>query len=211
MQEQITKAVKDAIENSKTRNFKESVELAFNLKDVDLSIAKNRVDEEIPLPKGRGKAVKIAIFASGELALKSKNSADKVISPEEIEELAGEKKKARKLANSYDYFLAETGLMTTIGKRLGAIFAPRGKMPKPIPATIDPSAIISAMRNTVRVRSKERRTFHVLVGVKDMSIEDLSTNIEAVLKRVEAKLERGRDNIESVYVKTTMGKAVRVI
>ncbi|HDN95712.1 MAG TPA: 50S ribosomal protein L1, partial [Thermoplasmatales archaeon] len=39
----------------------------------------------------------------------------------------------------------------------------------------------------------------------------IAENIEAVLSRVESKLERGRMNIKSAYVKTTMGKAIRVI
>ncbi len=45
--------VKKALEAAKPRKFKESVEISINLRDVDLSIPKNRIDEEIVLPKGR--------------------------------------------------------------------------------------------------------------------------------------------------------------
>ncbi|MEM0485734.1 MAG: 50S ribosomal protein L1, partial [Thermoplasmata archaeon] len=34
--------------------------------------------------------------------------------------------------------------------------------------------------------------------------------IEEVLKKITSKLEKGMGNIESIYVKTTMGPAVRV-
>ena len=84
-------------------------------------------------------------------------------------------------------------------------------MPKPIPPSADPTSMISMLKNTVKVRSKERRTFHVHIGTKNMSAEDLADNIEAVLKRIEAKLERGRQNIASAYIKTTMGPAVRLL
>jgi large subunit ribosomal protein L1 len=44
-----------------------------------------------------------------------------------------------------------------------------------------------------------------------MSAEDIAANIEALLSTVESKLANGTQNIASVYVKTTMGPAVRLI
>ncbi len=205
------KTVKNAIEVSKERKFKESVELAVNLKDIDLSLPKNRIDEEIILPKGRGKPVKIGVFGSGELAVKAAKLADLVIQPEEIEDLAKDKKKARNLANTHDFFIAEAPLMPVIGRHLGVVLGPRGKMPKPVPPGSDPTGIINSLRDTVRVRTRDRRTFHTLVGTKDMSVEDLAENIDTVMKRILSRLERGKMNIYSAYVKTTMGKSVRLI
>ncbi len=205
------KVVQEALESAKERKFSESVDLAVNLKDIDLSIPKNRVDDEILLPKGRGKPVKIAVFGSGELALKAKTAADLVISPEELDDLADDKKTAKKLANEHSFFIAEAPLMPVIGKKLGVVLGPRGKMPKPIPPGADPTPIINNLRNTVRVRSKDRRTFHAPVGTRDMSAEDLAENVDVVIKRVIGKLERGKMNIASAYIKTTMGESVRLI
>ena len=44
-------AVQKALESAKKRNFTETVELAINLKDVDLTVPKNRITEDIILPK----------------------------------------------------------------------------------------------------------------------------------------------------------------
>lgn len=209
MESKIVEAVKKAIEGSKKRNFEESLEIAINLRDVDLSIPGNRIREEVLLPNGRGKPVKVAIFASGDLAVRSKKVADLVIPPEDLEDIAADKKKAKKIAQQYDFFLAEAPLMQAIGKSLGTVLAPRGKMPKPIAANQDPSAIIETLRNTVFVRSKSRRTFHAAVGTKSMSPEEIAENLDAVIKRVTSRLQRGRMNIASAYVKTTMGPAVR--
>ncbi len=210
MQDNIIKAVQEAISNAKERKFKESVDLAINLKDVDLSIPKNRINEEVILPKGRGKEIKVALFASGEAALKGKECADLVIPPEEIDKLAENKRNARKIANQYDFFVAEAPLMARIGKVLGVILGPRGKMPKPIPPGGDPCPVVNNLKKTVRMRSKDKRTFHVPVGTKDMAPEDIAANIEEIVKRLEHKLERGLQNIDSMYVKTTMGPAVRI-
>jgi len=211
--QEIVEAVKNALDekNSKKRKFIQSLDLVINLKDVDLSKPENRIDEEIELPKGRGKEARIAVFATGELALKAKGVADTVIQPEQIKELAEDKKKAKELAESHDFFVAEAPLMPTIGRTLGRILAPRGKMPKPIPPDADIESIVNKLKKSIKIRSKDKPTFHCLVGKEDMSPEDLAENIETILDRVESKLERGRMNIKSAYIKTTMGKAVRVI
>jgi large subunit ribosomal protein L1 len=196
---------------SKQRNFLESVELAINLKDIDLTNPKNRIQEEIILPNGRGKPVKIGLFGSSEMAVKAKGLADVIVRPEEIEDLASNKVKARKFAAAGDFFLAEAPLMPTIGKRLGVVLGPRGKMPKPIPPGSDPKAQIEKLRSSVAVRSRDRKTFHMAIGTKDMSPEKLAENLDAVLKRLLSKLERGKMNIQSAYVKTTMGPSFKVM
>ena len=101
--------------------------------------------------------------------------------------------------------------MAVVGKRLGTVLGPRGKMPKPIAPGVDPTAMIDGLRRTVSVRTKDRMTFHAPVGTVEMSAEELADNIETILKRVELKLEKGRMNIASSYVKTTMGPSERLI
>ncbi|MDH7509229.1 MAG: 50S ribosomal protein L1 [Methanomassiliicoccales archaeon] len=206
----IVQAVKKALERAKKRNFRETVDVSINLKDVDLSVPKNRIQEDIILPHGRGRDVKICVIGGGELALKAKGIADRIITPEELAKLADDKKAAKKIASEFDYFIAEAPLMPTIGKRLGIVLAPRGKMPKPIPPGADPKPMIENLRKTVSVRSRDKRTFHAPVGTVDMPPEQIADNIEAILKRISSKLERGMMNIGSVYVKTTMGPSERV-
>ncbi|MBE6517231.1 MAG: 50S ribosomal protein L1 [Thermoplasmata archaeon] len=205
----VQKAVEDA--NAKKRNFVETVELAINLKDIDLSVPKNRITDDIILPYGRGKDVHVCVIGGGELALKAKGVADTVVTPEELQAIADDKKQAKKLANKTNYFIAEAPLMAVVGKKLGTVLGPRGKMPKPIPPGADPTAMVDNLRKTVSVRTKDRMTFHAPVGTVNMPAEELAENIEVILKRIELKLEKGRMNIESAYVKTTMGPSERVI
>ena len=205
----VQKAVEDA--NAKKRNFVETVELAINLKDIDLSVPKNRITDDIILPYGRGKDVHVCVIGGGELALKAKGVADTVVTPEELQAIADDKKQAKKLANKTNYFIAEAPLMAVVGKKLGTVLGPRGKMPKPIPPGADPTAMVDNLRKTVSVRTKDRMTFHAPVGTVNMPAEELAENIEVILKRIELKLEKGRMNIASSFVKTTMGPAERLI
>lgn len=211
--EKIVDLVQKALDESKKldRKFKQNIDLVINLKNVDLEDAKNRIDEEIILPHGRGKESKIAIFASGELALKAKGKVDLIIKPEELEDLAKDKKKFKKITDEHDFFIAEAPLMPTIGKTLGVVLGPRGKMPRPVPPHIDITGIVKNLRQTIRLRSKANKTFHAIAGKEEMGKEQIAENIDAIIKRLESKLERGRMNIGSIHVKTTMGPSVRII
>jgi len=201
--------VTEALGKSPERKFSETVEISVNLKDLDLTVPKNRLEDEIPLPNGRGKTVKVAVFGSPELC-QIKNVADVVVPSNEIDDLAKDKKAAKKMVAQVDFFLAEAPLMPTIGKRLGVVLGPRGKMPRPVPPGSDPTNLVNALKRSIRVRSKGNRTFHAAVGTRAMKPEQIAQNVDAVLGRIVGKLERGRTNIESVFVKTTMGPAVRL-
>jgi len=207
----IVTAVKKALEHSPKRNFVQTVDLSINLKDVDLSIPKNRIQEDIVLPHGRGKPIKVCVIGSGEMLIKAKEVADRVVSVEELGTIADDKKQAKKMANEFEYFIAEAPLMPTIGKRLGIVLGPRGKMPKPIPPGADPKPMIDNLRKSVSIRSKDNMTFHTAVGTADMTPEDIADNIELIFKRIGLKLEKGTLNIRSAFVKTTMGPSEKVI
>jgi len=212
-EKKINEIIEKLLEDSKKldRKFKQNIDVVVNLKNVDLSIPKNRIDEEIILPNGRGTEAKIAIFASGELALKSKSHVDLLIKPEEIEELSEDKKKFKKIADTHDFFISEAPLMPTIGKTLGTILGPRGKMPKPVPPNADVSGMTKNLRNTVKLRSKSNKTFHTIAGNEEMNVEHIAENINAIIKRLEGRLERGKMNIGSISVKTTMGPSERIL
>ena len=206
----VNQVIEDALQTERERKFVETVEVAINLRDVDLQNPQKRINAEVALPHGRGRPARVAVFAQGEMAVISKKIVDTVLGPDQIDELSENKREARKLADKFDFFVAETGLMATIGKSLGVVLGPRGKMPRPIPPQADIARIINSLTNLVPVRSKDRPTFHVPFGNVAMSKEQLADNLETILKRVESNLDRGTENIASIWVKTTMGKAVRL-
>jgi large subunit ribosomal protein L1 len=207
---EIASKIKQALEGAPQRKFTESVDMAINLRDLDMSVPGNRINEEVVLPKGRGKKQKVAVIGSGEMVLKAKATADIVIQPDEIEKLADDRRNARKLVRSVEYFIAEAPLMPTIGKRLGVFMGPKGKMPRPMAPGADPTNLIDMLRKTVRVRSRDKATIHVPVGSSSMTPEDIAANVMEILHRVESKTPRGSGNIGSVYIKTTMGPAVKL-
>ena len=210
MEKKINQAIKDALEGAPKRKFVESVDIAFTIRDVDLKNPNNRLKEEIRLPSGRGRELKIAMFALGEAATKAKAAGIHVITPQEIEELGGNKGKAKKIANAYDFFLSEVPHMGLIGRYLGVVLGPRGKMPRPVPPSLDPAVIAAGLQSTVAVKSGDKMTFQISFGTVAQSEEELYANVMAVYSRVISRLERGVGNIRSLYIKTTMGPSQQI-
>ncbi len=210
MEQQISDAIKAALEAAPDRKFVESVDISFTIKDVDLKNPTNRIKEEIRLPSGRGRDLKVAMFAAGEAATKAKAAGLAVFSPQDIEDFGSKKSRAKKVANEFDFFLSEVPHMGLIGRHLGTVLGPRGKMPRPVPPTLDPSIIASGLTSTVVVKSGDKMTFHTSFGTVKQSHDELLANAMEVFNRVTTKLERGIGNIRSVHVKTTMGPAQRI-
>ena len=208
--EDIENAVSRALEEAPPRNFTETVDLAVNLRDLDLNEPSNRVDESVVLPAGTGQETHIVVFAEGETALRAEDVADQVLSGDELADLGDDDNEAKDLADATDFFLAEESMMQNIGRYLGTVLGPRGKMPDPIGPDDDVVEMIERLKNTVQMRSGERRTFHTRVGAEDMSAEDIADNIDVIVRRLHADLEKGPMNIDTVYVKTTMGPSVEV-
>ncbi len=208
----ILEAVKAAIEKAPERKFSESVDITINLKNIDMAQPKNRIDETILLPHGTGKTVGIAVLGKGDITTQAREAGvDLIIGPEEIERLGDEPREARLIAGKYRFFLADTGVMPQVGRFLGPRLGPRGRMPTPIPGGTDIRPMVERLRKSVKVRTKDKKTFHVKVGSTQMPPEQIAENIDAVLKKIEGVLEQGSMNIRSVFVKTTMGPAERLL
>ena len=202
-------AVKQAKEQSKQRKFKQTVDLIINLKNIDLRKPENRINSEFFLPGGRGKNIKVAAIVDS-LATEAKAHADLIIRKEEIPKLASKKKDFKKIAREYDWFLAEATLMVEIGKTLGIVLGPRGKMPKPVPPRIKIEPIINRVRNTIRVTLRDTPVIHACIGSESMDDDKIAANAEALLNFVREKLPKGVNNIRSILIKLTMGKPVKV-
>ena len=203
-------AVNRALEDSPARNFTETVDLAINLRDLDLNDPANRVDESIVLPSGTGQETNIVVFADGETAVLAEDVADEVLGGDDLSDLGDDEDEAKDLADRTDFFIAEEAMMQDVASNLGRILGPRGKMPEPLQPDDDVVDVVNRMKNSVQLRSGDRRTFHTRVGAEDMSADDIADNIDVILRRLHADLEKGPLNVDSVFVKTTMGPSVEV-
>lgn len=210
MLDTLKKAVKEAKESDKPRNFTQSIDIVITLKDLDFKDPANKIKEELVLPHGRGKEVTIGAFAEGDMAVRAKKQNIQVFSKEELEKISKNKREARKMANKYDFFIAQADMMPFIGKALGPVLGRRNKMPTIVPPTVPLEPIIEKLKNSVRLNSRESPVIQAIIGNEAMDDEKVAENGTAVVNAVKRKHE-GKDVLRSIYVKTTMGPVVKVI
>lgn len=202
-------AIEKALEEKGKRKFVQSVEIIINTRGVDFSKSENRINLDIPLPKGRGeKAFKVAVIGDETTGTQAKKAgADLIILPNEIEGYK-EPKKLKELAKRYS-MLAQPAQMAAIAKSLGQMLGKKGKLPKPLVGNVQ--QLIDSARRTVRVTTKGKYlpVLQALIGTENMPAAELAENGEAVYDAVRNKIG-GDGNVKSVYVKLTMGKPVKV-
>jgi large subunit ribosomal protein L1 len=100
--------------------------------------------------------------------------------------------------------------MALVGRTLGPVLGPRGKMPMPVEPNADIAALLEKHRKTVVVRMRNQPIIQVSVGSESMSDDELFDNIQAVLRVLEGKLKRGLKNVKLVFLKTSMGEPVKI-
>ena len=198
----ISDALTKALEDKGKRKFTQSVEFMVNFRNIDFTKAENRLNLDIILPKGKGKAQNIVVFGDGQVALEAKNAgATDVIDAAGIAKLAADKGKLAMLAKGSE-FIAQPNLMIQVGKSMGQVLGAKGRLPRPIVGNVK-DAIEQAKRR-VRLVSKGKYlpVAQCLIGSESMPVSELVENFEAKV---------AEPDIKSVYVKLTMGKPIKVI
>lgn len=205
----LAEGIKVARKGAKQRNFTQSWDLSISFRNLDLKKPENRFSAGCTLPHGRGKEVKVAVFADS-IAAQAKGIADLVIKKNEIDGLVKNKRQLKKLIKEYDWFLSEAPLLTTIVKSMGAVLGPRGKVPKPIPPETKLESFVTATKKMVRITLRETPVIHVAIGNEKMPEEQIAANAEAVSSFVKEKLPKGLSNVKAFRIKLTMGPSVKV-
>lgn len=202
--------IKEAKEGSKKRKFTQSVEMIIVFKDIDVKKG-FALNEVVQLPKTSSPAT-VCVMATGDMGQKAKEAkADAVVGSEELDRFVANKRASRKFINKYDFFLADTQIMPVVGKVLGQLLGPRGKMPTPVPFNASIESFLQRFRSSIKVRSRASLAMSCKIGDESMENTDLAVNAHAVLSGVEKKLPNGEKNLKRIIIKTTMGKPVKQI
>lgn len=201
--------------SSPKRKFKQSYDLIINLKDIDLKVPEEQVDAWVQLPHGAGKEIKVCALVGGELVEQAKKACNKVILNDEFKTYAGDKKKIKKLAEEFDFFIAQVNMMQEVAKIFGRFFGPRGKMPNPkagcvVPPNANLSQLIERLKKTVHVVAKTQASVKCSIGNEGMPDEKIVDNVLAVFSAVTQSLPSEDANVKSVLLKLTMSPPVRI-
>ena len=207
----VIKKVKDI---SKKRNFIQTYDLIINLKDIDLKNPENHIDIFVTLPYSKGKKSKVCALVGPELAEQAKQVCDNVVLEKEFDGLT--KKDIKKLAEEYDYFIAQANLMPKIASIFGKVLGPRKKMPNPkagciVPPKANLKPLYEKLLKMVRIMIKEHLFVQIPVGKEDMDDEQVAENIMVIYDNLAHSVPDEKRNIKSMYLKLTMGKPVKLV
>ncbi len=207
-QDRLVEAVKEALSLGKPRRFKQSVDLIVVLKDVDLKSPEGRIREIVYLPHKPTKEPKICVVAEGDMALKAREMGLEVYTREDLAQLRGNRKRAKKIAKRCDWVLVRADLMGMAGGTLGPALGPRGKAPTPVPPAANIEDLVQRFKRAVWLRTRNQPQVMVRVGDEGMKPEEIAENIRAVLQVLSEKY--GQQKIAKIYLKKTMGVPVQV-
>tara|TARA_Y100001949_G_scaffold4195_1_gene3287 strand:- start:791 stop:1453 length:663 start_codon:yes stop_codon:yes gene_type:complete len=209
-QDQLVETINQAKESDKERKFNQTMEMIMVFRDIDVKKG-FAINEIIQLPKKMNRLASVCVMASGDLGLKAKKAnADRVINEDELIKLGANKRESRKFINKYDFILADTKLMPTVGKVLGQLLGPRGKMPTPVPYNAPIESFLERFRTSIKIKVKSSLAMSCKIGEENMDNGDLAANANAVATTIEKKLPNGDKNIKKIMFKTTMGKTVKI-
>ncbi|MEM4263716.1 MAG: 50S ribosomal protein L1 [Candidatus Woesearchaeota archaeon] len=208
--ENFKKALELVKNNSPKRNFKQSVDFIVNLKGLDLKKPEQQVDIFVTLNQGKGKKIKICALVGPELGTQAKAVCDKVVLHDEFPRYTGNKIELKKLAKSYNFFIAQANLMADIAKTFGKVLGSRGKMPNPkagcvVPPNANLKPLVEKLQKTIRISAKTQLSIKCAIGLEDTPDEQLLDNMTTIYNALTHALPEEENNIKNVMIKLSMG------
>ncbi len=204
----------------KVRKFDESIDLIINIKDINLNDPKNRIDKEIILSNEvvSNDKPSICVIASDEILLEAKKLGIDTLDSSGLINLNNEEKKyKKKFAKKYEYFVVEDKMMRDVARYLARFLGPVGKMPKPFPTGYgiisspeDLNVAYERYKKIIRIQMKKQPIIFAKIGKKSLDREKLYENIKVVVNFIADQMPHKFNNFKSMYLKSTMGKPVKV-
>ena len=199
-------AVKLLKDNAKAK-FDETIEISMNL-GVDPRHSDQMVRGVVSLPKGTGKAVRVAVFARGDKADEAQSAGADVVGADDLAE------KVEKGEIDFERVIATPDMMPVVGK-LGKVLGPKGLMPNPKLGTVTPDvakAVQDAKGGQVEYRVEKAGIIHVGIGKASFSEGDIAENICSLVDAVNKAKPSGAKGtyIKKISVSSTMGPGIKL-
>jgi large subunit ribosomal protein L1 len=196
--------LKEAIALAQKTNpakFDASVEVHINL-NVDPRHADQNIRDNLVLPAGTGKKIRVAVFA------------DETVEGADIQGVDNITKALDKGEIAFDILIATPAQMPKLGKYARTL-GPRGLMPNPKSGTVTTDvakAVKEAKAGRVEYRVDTTGIVHMPVGKVSFKSEDLLKNLQAVFASVKGNKPSSVKGtyVKAIYLTTSMGPSIVV-
>merc|ERR1712232_777438 len=201
------KALVQVLEGAKEkpRKFLETVELQVGLKDYDTQRDK-RFAGTVKLPHVPRPRMKICVLGDAVHCEQAQKGGIPFKSVDDLKKLNKNKKLVKKLAQSFDGFLASQVLIPQIPRLLGPGLNKAGKFPTLIQHTDNLEGKVTDMRSNVKFQLKKVLCMGVAIGNVGMNLEEMRMNSLMAINFFVSLLKKNWNNVRRLHIKSTMGK-----
>jgi len=193
----------------KKRKFRETVELQVALKNYDPQKDK-RFSGTVRLKYVAKPKMKVCVLGDQQHCDEANANSIPCMDVEALKKLNKDKKLIRKLAKSYDAFLASDALIKQIPRILGPGLNKAGKFPSVVTHSEPLATKVEDTKATIKFQMKKALCLSVAVGHVEMAPDELAGNVALSINFLVSLLKKNWQNIRSVTLKTTMGKPQRL-
>ncbi len=187
--------------------FDESIEICIQL-GVDPKKADQNVRGSVGLPHGRGKNVRVAVFAKGDKVKEALDAGADIAGAEDLVEkvLGG--------FMDFDSVVATPDMMGQVGK-LGKVLGPRGLMPSPKVGTVtfDISKTVAAIKaGRADFQVEKAGIVQASIGKISFGPEKIRENAVAFIQAIaKAKPQTSKGvYLQTCYMSATMGPGIKL-
>ncbi len=207
----LKKAIAAILEGAqeKQRKFTETVELQIGLKDYDTQRDK-RFAGTVKLPNVPRPRMKVCVIGDVAHCEQAEKLGLEFRTLDDLKKLNKNKKLVKKLADSFDAFLASQTLITQIPRVLGPGLNKAGKFPTAITATDSIAAKVSELQSQVKFQLKKVLCMGVAIGHVNMNADELRANSLMAINFLVSLLKKNWYNVKTLHMKSTMGKVQRI-
>lgn len=196
----LAEALELAIKTSPVK-FDATVELHINL-NVDPRHADQNVRDNLVLPAGTGKTLRVAVFADEKAENADLSGVETIL------------KLLEKNTLDFDILISTPANMPKLGK-YARVLGPRGLMPNPKSGTVTTDigkAVAEAKAGRVEYRVDSTGIVHLGVGKVSFGAKKLEDNARAVLASIKNNKPSSVKGtyLKSIYLTTTMGPSIAV-
>jgi len=201
----LAKSIEEVAKGS-GRKFTESVDAAIRL-NIDPRKADQALRGLAVLPRGTGKKMRIAVFASGPAAEAAKKAGATIVGTDDLVD------KIKEGFLDFDRAVATPSCMAFASK-VARVLGPRGLMPNPKLGTVtdDVEAIILRLNSGVPFKSDKEGNVHCAIGKTDFDAGMIQDNLLALVRALNSVRPKsvGGQYVLDIFVSSSMGASYRI-
>lgn len=194
---------------TKKRNFLETIELQVGLKNYDPQRDK-RFSGTLKLPVVPRPNMTICIFGDAFDVDRAKSIGVDAMSVDDLKKLNKNKKLIKKLAKKYNAFVASEVLIKQVPRLLGPQLSKAGKFPTPVSHSDDLYSRVQDVKSTIKFQLKKVLCLAVAVGNVEMTPDELVNQILMSVNFLVSLLKKHWQNVGSLVIKSSMGPSFRL-